>query len=214
MPAVIQELMTKISAIIFDLGGVLLDLDQGKTIRTFSRLGIDLEELNAKSSLFTDFETGKITAPDFRHALKSVLKGEITDTQIDHAWNAMLLETKRERFEIIGELRGHFKTYLLSNTNSIHIDSFRQYIDGFSGIDKWNSLFDKQYLSYEIGLRKPGKEIYEYVLKDIGHAGNECLFIDDSLPNLHGATAAGIHTLHAKYPLNTDLLKEIKAITE
>jgi FMN phosphatase YigB (HAD superfamily) len=213
LPPVIQELMTKISAIIFDLGGVLLDLDQERTIRTFARLGVDLEELNTRSTIFNDFETGKIAAADFRQGIKSVLKGEITDEQIDQAWNAMLLETNPERFEIIGALRSRFKTYLLSNTNSIHIDSFHQYLDGFSGLNTWNTLFDKQFLSYEIGLRKPGKEIYQYVLDAIGCKGNECLFIDDSVPNLNGAEAAGIHTLHAKKPLDADLLKEIKRIT-
>jgi FMN phosphatase YigB (HAD superfamily) len=213
LPPVIQELMTKISAIIFDLGGVLLDLDQERTIRTFARLGVDLEELNTRSTIFNDFETGKIAAADFRQGIKSVLKGEITDEQIDQAWNAMLLETNAERFEIIGALRSRFKTYLLSNTNSIHIDSFHQYLDRFSGLNTWNTLFDKQFLSYEIGLRKPGKEIYQYVLDAIGCKGNECLFIDDSVPNLHGAEVAGIHTLHAKKPLDADLLKEIKRIT-
>jgi putative hydrolase of the HAD superfamily len=205
--------MAKISAIIFDLGGVLLDLDQDKTLRTFSRMGVDLDDLNASLPIFTDFETGKINAADFRQGIKTVLKGEITDEQIDSAWNAMLLETNPERFEIIMELRSRFKTYLLSNTNSIHIEAFRKYIQGFSGLEKWDALFDKQFLSYEIGLRKPGKAIYEYVLKDIGFAGNECLFIDDSVVNLHGASAAGIHVLHAKSPLDRQLQQEITRIT-
>jgi FMN phosphatase YigB (HAD superfamily) len=201
--------MSKISAIIFDLGGVLLNLDQDKTIRAFERLGLDLDAMNSESSVFHDFETGRINAADFRQAIKSMLKGNITDGQIDTAWNAMLLDINTERLNILVELKRRFKVYLLSNTNSIHIDFFRKYIDTLSGLTPWDDLFDKQYFSYEIGLRKPGKGIYEYVLKDINRAGNECIFIDDSLSNLRGASSAGIYTFHASKPLDAAMHKEI-----
>lgn len=205
--------MTKISAIIFDLGGVILDLDQDKTVRAFSRLGVDLDLMNGQSSIFNDFETGKIVAADFRHGIKTALKGEITDERIDEAWNAMLLETNLERFKIVAALKKDFRTYLLSNTNSIHIDAFRKYLEGFCGTSAWDVLFDKQFLSYEIGLRKPGKAIYEYVLKDQGLTSAQCLFIDDSVPNLNGAASLGMRTLHAKHPLDEQLLAEIRQIT-
>ncbi|MES2558492.1 MAG: HAD family phosphatase [Bacteroidota bacterium] len=204
--------MHKISTIIFDLGGVLLDLDQGKTLRAFSRKGLDLDDVNEASPIFHDFETGKISAADFRQGIKSLFKGEITDAEIDDAWNAMLLDTYESRFTILEGLRKQFRIYLLSNTNSIHIDAVRAYIDKLFGLERWDNLFDKQYLSYEIGLRKPNKDIYEYVLKDIQKYPQECLFIDDSLANVRGAASVGIHTLHAVHPLDQEMLSNIKQI--
>ncbi|HCP93522.1 MAG TPA: HAD family phosphatase [Bacteroidetes bacterium] len=204
--------MNKISTIIFDLGGVILDLDQGKTLRAFARKGLDLEDVNEASPIFTDFETGKITAADFRQGIKSLFKGNITDTEIDEAWNAMLLDTCEERFRIIEGLRKQFRIYLLSNTNSIHIDFVRDYLNKHFSIERWDNLFDKQYLSYEIGLRKPNKNIYEYVLSDIQKQPQECLFIDDSFANIKGAESAGIQTLLALNPLDQEMLSNIKQI--
>lgn len=209
---VIQTYMHKISTIIFDLGGVILDLDQGKTLRAFSRRGLDLEDVNEASPIFNDFETGKITADDFRQGIKSLFKGNITDTEIDQAWNAMLLDTYEERFRMIEVLRKQFRIYLLSNTNSIHIDFVRTYIDKSFGSERWDNLFDKQYLSYEIGLRKPNKDIYEFVLADIQKHPQECLFIDDSFANIKGAASVGIHTLQALNPLDQEMLSNIKQI--
>jgi putative hydrolase of the HAD superfamily len=204
--------MNKISTIIFDLGGVILYLDQGKTLRAFARKGLDLEDVNEASPIFNDFETGKITAPDFRQGIKSLFKGNITDTEIDEAWNAMLLDTYEERFRIIEGLRKQFRIYLLSNTNSIHIDFVRDYLNKHFSLERWDNLFDKQYLSYEIGLRKPNKNIYEYVLNDIQKQPQECLFIDDSFANIKGAESAGIQTLLALIPLDQEMLSNIKQI--
>ncbi len=203
--------MKKISAIIFDLGGVLIDLDQNKTIRAFKRLGLTLEDLNEESTIFTDFETGKITSDDFRHALKSSLKGNITETQIDNAWNAMLLDIVEERFVMLESLKHNYKIYLLSNTNSIHIESIKKYIDVHFGWDRWCNLFNAQFLSYEIGLRKPHVSIYEFVLKHINLTAQEVLFIDDNITNLNAAKAIGIHTMKALQPLDEKLFAEIKS---
>jgi HAD superfamily hydrolase (TIGR01509 family) len=202
--------MKKISTIIFDLGGVILDLDQDKTIRAFARAGLSLDNVNDTSTIFNDFETGKINANDFRQGIKTLRKGEITDEQIDTAWNAMLLDMPEERFLLIEKLRKQYNIYLLSNTNSIHIDFFRKYIETAHSLERWNSLFDKQFLSYEISLRKPNKDVYEYVLNDIAREANECIFIDDNLGNIKGAASVGIHTILAKRPLDTDMFNEIR----
>jgi HAD superfamily hydrolase (TIGR01509 family) len=206
---VIQVSMKKISTIIFDLGGVILDLDQDRTLRAFSRLGLDLDDVNESSAIFTDFETGKINADDFRQGIQTLSKGMLTPDQIDTCWNLMLLEITEERFRLIEQLRKSFNIYLLSNTNSIHIDYFRQYIDSSFGLDRWDNLFDKQYLSYEIGLRKPHKAIYEYVLKELGRGPDECIFIDDNVTNVRNAGSLGIHTIHATHPLDLKMIDDI-----
>lgn len=204
------SVMKKISTIIFDLGGVLLNLDQDKTLRAFGRLGLDLDDVNESSSIFNDFETGKLNAADFRHGIKSLKKGEITDHEIDIAWNAMLLETSEERLKLLENLSKHFTLYLLSNTNSIHIQHFRKYIDEHFGLNRWDKLFAKQFLSYEMGKRKPNKDIYLHVLDDIAREADECIFIDDNMSNVRTAAALGIHTIWAKTPLDQVLNENIQ----
>lgn len=203
--------MSAISAIIFDLGGVILNLNQDLTLRAFQRLGADLDAINYSSPIFTDFETGKIDAAQFRAGLKSVLKNQVSDEEIDRAWNAMLLDLPKQRLSTIASLRSTHKVYLLSNTNSIHIDSFYEYLSQCHSVDQWEKLFDKIYYSYQMGLRKPNTDIYEFVTNDIALSPERCLFIDDSLANIKGAAKAGLKTLLAHEPLGENLWLEIKA---
>jgi len=204
--------MTKITTIIFDLGGVILNLDQDRTLRAFKRLGVDLEDINEMSTIFSDFEVGKINANDFRQAIMTHLKGNATENEIDAAWNAMLLDLPTERLTYLKFLRKNFNVHLLSNTNSIHIDAFNKYLlDEHPNID-WYAQFDKVYYSYEIGLRKPNKDIYEFVLQENKLKPHECLFIDDLKANLNGAGHVGMHTIWAKNPLDENMLMEIRSL--
>jgi epoxide hydrolase-like predicted phosphatase len=204
--------MTKITTIIFDLGGVILNLDQDRTLRAFKRLGVDLEDINEMSTIFSDFEVGKINANDFRQAIMTHLKGNATENEIDAAWNAMLLDLPTERLTYLKFLRKNFNVHLLSNTNSIHIDAFNKYLlDEHPNID-WYAQFDKVYYSYEIGFRKPNKDIYEFVLQENNLKPHECLFIDDLKANLNGAGHVGMHTIWAKNPLDENMLMEIRSL--
>ena len=204
--------MTKITTIIFDLGGVILNLDQDRTLRAFKRLGVDMHEINEISTIFSDFETGKINANDFRQAILTHLKGNATESEIDAAWNAMLLDLPAERLTYLKFLRKNFNVHLLSNTNSIHIDAFNKYLlDEHPNLD-WHAQFDKVYYSYEIGLRKPNKDIYEFVLQENNLKPHECLFIDDLKANLNGAGHLGMHTIWAKNPLDENMLMEIRSL--
>jgi putative hydrolase of the HAD superfamily len=205
--------MAKVNALIFDLGGVILNLDQDRTLRAFSRMGADLEDINLASTVFTDFETGKIKESDFRQVLKTALHGAYDDAQIDKAWNEMLLDIPELRIELLLKLRKHFRLYLLSNTNSVHIRYFNEWFEQtFAGRYKWHELFDQIFYSHEIGLRKPTAECYEYVLKAIKQPADKCVFIDDSHINIRGAEAVGIRTLWAKEPLNENMLNQLKAV--
>ena len=204
--------MTKITTIIFDLGGVILNLDQDRTLRAFKRLGIDMDEINEMSTIFSDFETGKMNANDFRQVIMTHLKSPATEIEVDAAWNAMLLDLPAERLTYLKFLRKNFKVHLLSNTNSIHIDAFNNYLlDEHPNLD-WFAQFDKVYYSYEIGLRKPNKDIYEFVLQENNLKPHECLFIDDLKANLNGAGHLGMHTIWAKNPLDENMLMEIKSL--
>jgi len=206
--------MKKISTIILDLGGVILNLEQELTFKSFSNLGFDLAKINDESTLFNDFEKGVIGESDFRNGIKKIHSETVNDKEIDEAWNSMLLDLPEERIDLIKSLKSEYEVYLLSNTNSIHINCFKNYFDANFKNDKWESLFDKIFYSHEIGLRKPDAEIYEFVLNEIGKTPKECIFIDDNKLNLLGAESVGIRTIWAKQPLSKVTLAEIKMIAD
>lgn len=187
-----------IKNIIFDLGGVVLNLDQEKTLRAFKKLGADLDELNHESSLFLDFEVGKISSEQFIHQLHVHLKGEAGNDQIVKAWNNMLLDLPAFRVEMIRELKKKYRLFLLSNTNELHINAIYEE----HGKSVFEELFEKIYLSHEIGLRKPHVACYRYVLEDAGIKGSESVFVDDSKQNIKGAAEAGINTIWAAEPID------------
>lgn len=191
------------------MGGVILNLDQDFTLRAFKRLGVDLEEINARTTLFTDYEIGKISDEDFRHGLRTYGNPLLTDEQIDTAWNRMLLDLPVERFALLDELNKRYKLYLLSNTNNIHITEFYRYVNSTYNNLNFNGFFQEVYLSHLINLRKPNEACYEFVLKQQNIKREECIFIDDSIANINGAKKCGIHTLHAIKPLDDSMVAAI-----
>ncbi len=190
-----------IKNILFDLGGVLLNLDQNKTFHAFKKLGLSPEVLSEHTNLLNDFETGNCTVNSFIESLQKILPNGTTEVQIIEAWNAMLLDFPAFRIEILKALKKTYKLYLFSNTNTIHITEVLQYTDGLFGKNEFENLFDGVYYSHVIGKRKPEVEAFECVLNLACINGHETLFIDDSESNIQGAQKAGLHTLLAKHPI-------------
>lgn len=188
----------KIKNIIFDLGGVVLNLDQGKTLRAFKRLGLDLDEVNHEDPVFLDFEMGKIDDAYFLQTLFTLLKGNASKEQIIAAWNAMLLELPKPRVDYILGLKKNYRLFLLSNTNSLHIEA----IYAEHGQEVFREMFERLFLSYEMGTRKPMVNIYQQVLKEANLIASETVFIDDSKLNIKGAQQAGLHTIWAQEPVD------------
>lgn len=188
--------LSSLRNIIFDFGGVILNIDYQRTEDAFKQLGIrDFAGIYSQAEqkqLFDDLETGKIGPAQFRDSIRS-LAGPVSDPLIDQAWNAMLLDLPEERIELLESLGKKYRIFLLSNTNAIHYDSFAAYMRNKFKRDIFKDVFEKAYLSFEIGMRKPDKEIFEYVVKQNGLNKEETLFIDDSIQHIHGARAAGLH---------------------
>ena len=186
--------------IIFDLGGVILNIDYHKTIDAFTALGIaDFDAMYsqaAQSNLFDDLETGRSTPQQFRDGLKQYLPAGTTDAQIDAAWNALLEDLPAERLRLLEACKQRYNTYLLSNTNSIHYVQYIQDLEAAHGLSDMDGLFHKVYLSHEVHMRKPDVEIFEHVLKDQGLNAAETLFIDDSVQHIEGARSVGIQAYH------------------
>jgi glucose-1-phosphatase len=196
--------MKGIKNIIFDLGGVILNINFQLTYTAFGELGIkDFTSLYNQfkgSPLFDDLETGKVEKEEFLNELRKHTQEGTTDEQIIAAWNAMLLDFPLRRLQILQQLRQHYGLYLLSNTNAIHMEAFNNILQKSRGIPSLADFFDKAYYSHLIGLRKPGKEAYQYVLDQNGLNPAETLFIDDTLPNIDGAKEVGIETIHLLAP--------------
>ncbi len=184
--------------IIFDLGGVILNIDYSLTEKAFSKLGIsDFKTLFSQAQqtkLFDNYEKGFLSSDDFRTELKKSLLKNTTDDEIDTAWNAILLDLPNERIELLKKTNLTHRTFLLSNTNDIHIEKFNSYLENEFDLPDLSSLFEKMYLSYEIGMRKPDAEIFEFVLKENTLKPNETLFIDDSIQHIEAAKKLGIGT--------------------
>lgn len=176
--------MAHIKNLIFDFGGVLLDLDERATYETFMRLGLhtvpgDLGEANQA------FQRGKITERQFLDSLKKYMPSGVTDSQIRGAWCAMLRDVPKERLNLLEKLGKKYRLFLLSNTDDIHINCLAQR-DGIA-LARFESLFEKVYYSQRTGYRKPEPEIFELVLRENGLIPSQTLFVDDIRENAEAA---------------------------
>ena len=188
-----------INAIIFDLGGVLLDINYRLTIEAFNNLGCsDFESIytqQKQSQLFDDFETGKVSSETFRKSLQKQMEFSISNVEFDNAWNKMLLQLPEQRIELLEKLNKKFSLFLLSNTNEIHIKAFKKIISSSIGYERFENCFKKVYFSSEIGNRKPNASCFEMVLSENKLSAAKTLFIDDSIQHVEGAYKIGIKTL-------------------
>jgi epoxide hydrolase-like predicted phosphatase len=191
-------LANKYKNIIFDLGGVILNIDYSLTVKAFSDLGLKnfdtLFSQAQQKKLFDLYEKGLISSQDFRNEIKLYFNNGINETIIDRSWNSMLLDLPKERLDFLEKIKTTHRTFLLSNTNDIHIEAFNKYLQNNHGIADLSSHFEKVYLSYKLGMRKPDAEIFELVLSENKLFPQETLFIDDSIQHIEGAKKLGIHT--------------------
>ena len=193
-------MITGVKHIIFDLGGVLLNIDYSLTEQAFIDAGITnfpqlYSQLN-QTDLFNRFETGKIAADEFVAAMQQASEITISKGRVLHAWNAMLLDFPVRRLQILQQLRLYHDLILLSNTNELHEAEFNDILMRSHGIPNIGVFFDKVYFSHRVGLRKPNKDIFERILQDTGFQAAQTLFIDDSPQHIATAKELGIQTIY------------------
>ena len=192
--------MNEIKSIIFDLGGVILNLDYSKTVDEFKKIGVlhfkELYSQKKQTLVFDDFEKGKIQPEEFISSLKSSENLKIKEIDFINAWNAMLLEIPIEKLEFIYGLKKNYKIFLLSNTNEIHINKFESNLKKNNMLELFYKCFDKIYYSSRMGKRKPDENCFKQVLEENGLMANKTLFIDDSIQHIQGAKVAGLKTFH------------------
>ncbi len=189
--------MKEIKNIIFDLGGVIINLDTHRTIEEFNKISqIPFEEVYSQANqieIFNLFDKGKISEFEFFSELRKQIRYEGPEVDLLYAWNAMLLDVPENRLDLLVEMKQNYSTFLLSNTCETHITAFENdlYLD--HGVKNFNDYFDEVYYSCRVGMRKPDKEIFEMVLSKNKLKPEETVFIDDSIQHVKGAGQCGIN---------------------
>jgi putative hydrolase of the HAD superfamily len=209
--------MGQIKNIIFDLGGVIINLDIPKTISEFNKLSNQpfesIYNQLQQTPVFDLFDKGQITEKDFFIELKKALQNDVTDEALLFAWNAMLLDFPKHRLELLSKLKPNYRLFLLSNTNESHVLEFEKTLFVSHGHQNLETFFEKVYYSCRMNQRKPNAEIFESVLNENNLIAEETLFIDDSPQHVEGALTLGIKAmLLEKNNEVEDLLKELKLI--
>ena len=180
----------KINNIILDLGVVILNIDPELSVQAFRDLGFKGFEkhytLQGQSNLFDLLETGKISPADFRKEIREEYSKDLSDEQIDKAWNALLLDFPANRIDLLEKLSEKYNLYLLSNTNAIHFEKYMQDFREQYG-KEFSSFFKKLFVSHELGFRKPDANIYKKVLAEMNSDGADCIFIDDNKQNVEAS---------------------------
>ena len=178
-----------IDTIIFDFGDVFINLDKEGTINGLKKLGLshwneDLNQLNLQ------FEKGQITEENFLLGLQKHVPNA-TIEEISVAWNAVLLDFPLRRLEFLQKIPKKYRLFLLSNTDAIHIETFERE-NGVSFCSDFYQCFEKVYFSFEMGMRKPDVEIYNYLINKHDLAPNRTLFVDDKKENTDAALSLGL----------------------
>ncbi len=185
--------------ILFDLGGVILDINVQATLKRFYELGFPAELMQFPNSMTTDlyfkYETGKLDTEQFRNQIRKAAGVEMSDQIFDEAWNSMLVRFPEERIELLKTLSKHYDLYLLSNTSALHVKVFEKMYLKTAG-EAMQKVFKKLYYSHEIGWHKPDREAWEYVIGDAAIIAEETLFLDDNIHNIKAAQELGFQAIH------------------
>jgi len=191
--------------LIFDLGGVILDLSVDTSLSSFANLsGIEkstVKRLFASSPEFELYEKGGISNEEFRAFVKKLYSIDAPDETLDACWNAMLLGFPKKKLELLETLKVKYNVYLLSNTNDIHLQHINNIL--LPQVNHHTSLddfFHRAYYSHRMKKRKPDAEIFEQVLSEGNFVPSETLFLDDNQSNVEGAAKLGIKTVHVVSP--------------
>lgn len=191
-----------IKNLIFDFGGVLVDLNKEQTVCNFAQLGIDVRQHirdYVQGGPFALLEEGTITENEFLNELRSLGNADrlAGDEELIKAWNSMLVRIPERRLQALKQLRKRYRLFLLSNTNSIHWKFSEKYLFAGNGV-RVDDLFDGIFLSYDLKMMKPDPNIFREVLQKTQSEATQTLFIDDSAVNCAAAKTLDIQTFCPK----------------
>lgn len=194
----LQKEIAKYEAVIFDLGGVIIDIDYHATVAAFKQLNCEnfdaLFSQATQTSLFDDYEIGKVSSQYFINELKKLIGVHASPNELVHAWNAMIGEFSVTKINFLNELKSSHKTAFLSNTNELHEDYAKRKLKQISN-QNLESLVDCCFLSHQIGMRKPNPDIFKFACDKLQVLPQNTLFIDDSIQHIESAKKTGLNVL-------------------
>jgi putative hydrolase of the HAD superfamily len=208
-------MLPAIKNIIFDLGGVLYNIRYENIADTFRIYGLqDFEKLyiQAEQAIEIDlFEEGKISSEQFRAFIRTIAPIQISDQQIDYAWNAILMDLPEVRVRLLEKLRKRYRIFLFSNTNEINCIEFERFVTEKFGVNIFETHFEKAYYSHILGIRKPNPEAFHKICGEQNIVPEETLFIDDTERHILGAQKVGLQTywMHNESLENCKIIKDI-----
>lgn len=192
-----SKYMSQIRNIIFDLGGVIINLDTPRTIQAFNVLApalpfAEIYTQQQQVELFDAFDKGTISEADFFGAIEERLRTGAPLRELLNAWNAMLLDFPEHRLQMLNTLRNNYRLFLLSNTNETHVQAFEESLFKTRGFHNLEPFFEKVYYSCRMGMRKPDAEIFQAVIDENELNASETLFVDDTAKHVAGAQSVGL----------------------
>ena len=181
-----------------DLGGVLIDLSHDQAVRRFEEIGVvdaaQLLDPYEQKGIFLEVENGMITADEYCQKLREHTGKDLSYEEIKHAWLGFIVDVPQYKLDHLLKLREHYNVYLLSNTNPIIQEGWAR-TDQFSAAGRpIGDYFDKMYTSYEVGVTKPDRKIFDYMIADSGLIPSETLFVDDAKSNVEVGRSLGFQT--------------------
>ena len=186
-----------IKNLIFDFGGVIIDIEPIRVGQAFLDMGVKniekVHELAVSRGLYLNLEKGLITPAEFRDGLREASGLKLTDDRIDSAWNSMIVNFPKSRFNLIKQLKENYNVYLLSNTNEIHFNYFDQYAINHLGVKCLDDFFTRCFYSHKMKMRKPELEIYTKMMETVNINPSESLYIDDIEENILAGRELGFY---------------------
>jgi putative hydrolase of the HAD superfamily len=193
--------MKEIKTIIFDFGGVLLDLDMPKCLAAFKDLGFntieDYLDPYKQKGLLLDFEEGKISTADFFKELQQIVGNNVSVEDLQNAYLSFFGNIPQFKLDLLLRLRKKYRVLMLSNINFFIYDYCKQTYFEKNG-KNINDYFEKVYLSCQVGICKPDRRIFDFMIADASLTPEHCLYIDDGKKNIEAADTLGFVTYHAK----------------
>ncbi|MEN8185619.1 MAG: HAD family phosphatase [Bacteroidota bacterium] len=197
-----------IKNIIFDLGDIFINVDEKITDTELKKNGLD-KYSNGMLEMNEKFEKGLISVEEFKKFYKKLFNDK-TDDELIKLWNSILIDFPIHRLSFLENIPDKYNLFLLSNTNELHVEYFKEQM-GYDFYCRFKNCFDKVYYSYEINLRKPEPEIFQYILKENNLNKEETLFVDDKAENTDVAKKLGIHVWNLD-PANEEVVELFEKI--
>ena len=185
-------------ALVFDLGGVLVDIDFDRAFRAWSKYSaLSLETLKERfhfDEQYQRHERGEIESHEYFTHVTSLLSLSASIDEVATGWNSIFVGEVSGTLRLVEYARRSLPCYVLTNTNATHMA-------------RWTELFpnvtaavDSVFASHHIGRRKPERAAFDHVCLALGLTPQSLLFFDDSLENVNGASDAGLQSILVRGP--------------